>query len=191
MGMHYTAVVLALGLAGSAQAAGVSYKLPTTLGHAAPVYMPSVSIVPLSLPTVHAELAAPILAPSLKAAALPAPAPISLPNLPAPAIGPARLPGVPSPLPLPERTTLAGAKSAPSVDLEFVLNWSLLDDGDEAAPVLVPNDPGPRPLSPAGAVNELKSLAHRDDIPAPGRLFDGVGKREKLRDLELPHVKYF
>lgn len=185
--MHLKTLALIL-LAGPAHAAGISYKLPSTLGNLAPIYMPAASVIPMSLPTVNGVIASPSLTPSLKVSVMPIPAPVSLPVLPAAAIGQARLPGVPSPLPLPERAVV---RSAPAIDAEFVLNWTLLDDdGEAAAPALVPNDPGPRPLSPAGALNELRDASKdREPIRTPGRLFDG--KRETHRELELPFNKYF
>lgn len=172
--MHLKTFALIIGLAGSAEAAGVSYKLPAALGNIAPIYMPGVSIIPMSLPTVNGVIAVPTRAPSVIVSVIPAPAPLILPVLPAAAIGRAVLP-------------------APSIDVPFALNWSLLDDkgGDEAAPALVSANPGPKPLAPAGALNELRDLSEgRDPIRSPGSLFEGR-RREKLRDLEIPASKYF
>ncbi|MCM2304083.1 MAG: hypothetical protein NDJ72_05230 [Elusimicrobia bacterium] len=192
--MHFKTLALVLGLSASAHAQ-VVYKLPTTLGNIAPVVLPGRPVMPMILPTVDAVIAVPAIKPVLNPTAFPVIAPISLPVYPVPAIGPVRLPGVPSPLPLPTPAALAAARRpAPSsVEEPFFINWSLLDDkgGDEAAAAMVPNDPGPRPLAPAGALNELRDLANgRDPIRmTPVRLFDGG--REKLRDLELPSNKYF
>lgn len=191
--MHFKTFALLLGLAGSADAA-VVYKLPTTLGNIAPISLPSRPVVPVSLPSVDATLAVPALKPALTPVVVTVITPVSLPVYPVPAIGPARLPGVPSPLPLPAPAALASARrAAPSgAEEPFFINWSLLDDkdGDAPAAALVPNDPGPQPLSPAGALNALRDVVHgRDPIRMPSSLFDG--RRETLRDLELPSNKYF
>ena len=153
--MHFKTLALILGLANAANAAGVSYKLPATLVNIVPIYMPGVSILPMSLPTVNGTIAVPVRAPSLTVTVTPIP--------------------------------------APSIDVPFALNWSLLDGkgGDEAAPALASADPGPKPLAPAGALNELRDLSEgRDPIRTPGNLFEGR-RREKLRDLEIPASKYF
>lgn len=185
--MHFKTLALILGLAGSAHAQ-VSYKLPTTLGNIAPVIMPGRPVIPMILPSVDAVIVVPTIKPTLNPTASIAVIPASLPVYPVPAIGPARLPGVPSPLPLPTPAALASARRpAPSKsDEPFVLDWSLLDKkgGDEAAAALVPNDPGPKPLSPAGAVNELLREIQ------PGSLFDG-SRPASQRELELPHQRYF
>ncbi|MDD5305646.1 MAG: hypothetical protein PHS14_21315, partial [Elusimicrobia bacterium] len=73
------------------------------------------------------------------------------------------------------------------------LDWSRLDGkgGDETASALVPHNPGPQPLSPAGALNELLDPAlglEKRGLTA-GNPFDG--RRKSLRELELPHNKYF
>lgn len=195
--MHFKTFALILGLAGSAQAQNVGFKLPTVIGNIVPIAMPGVSITPLSLPTVNAMIAAPTLAPSLHAAALPAPAPVSLPVLPAAAIGQARLPSIPSPLPLPTPAALKSERRPAMIVEHFAIDWSLLDDkgGEEAASALVPNNPGPQPLPPSGALNELRDAAQgRDPIrvtpTTPGNLFDGR-RRETHRELELPSNKYF
>ncbi|MEQ1920292.1 MAG: hypothetical protein ABL955_13965 [Elusimicrobiota bacterium] len=188
----FAPVLLALAFTSAAHAASAPFKLPTVHGYA--VTLPGIPVLPISLPTVNAVIAAPALAPTLNASALPVPAPISLPVLPAAAIGQAHLPSIPSPLPLPTPAALKTSRSAPMIIEEFVINWSLLDDkgGDEAAPALVPNNPGPQPLSPAGALNELRDVAQgRDPIRVtPGNLFDGR-RRETHRELELPSNKYF
>jgi hypothetical protein len=184
--MHFKSFALILGLAASANAQ-VSYKLPAALGNIAPISLPGRPVVPMILPSVDATLAAPSLKPALTPVVVTVIAPISLPVYPAPAIGPARLPGVPSPLPLPTPAALASARRpAPSAEEPIVLDWSLLNrkDGDEPAAALVPNDPGPRPLSPAGALNAvLRELK-------PGELFDGRRKPSQ-RELELPYNRYF
>ncbi len=189
----FAPILLALAFSSAAHAAVAPFKLPTVNGYA--VSLPGLPILPISLPTVNAVFTAPTLAPTLNAAALPTPAPISLPILPAAAIGQARLPSIPSSLPLPTPAALkTSRRSAPMIIEEFVINWSLLDDkgGDEAAPALVPNNPGPQPLSPAAALNELRDVAQgRDPIRVtPGNLFDGR-RRETPRELELPSNKYF
>jgi len=166
--MQIKTIALILGLAGSANAAGVSYKLPTTLGNIAPIYMPAVSIIPMSLPTVNAELAIRNPAPSVSVSVLPVPAPAILPVLPAAAIGrERRLPTIPSPLPLPTQAVLA---ETPAIDLDALLNF-------------VPEA--------EAAHHDLRDGSHgRDPIRTPGSLFDGR-RREKLRDLEIPSNKYF
>lgn len=172
---NFAPMVLVLGLT-SANAASIPYKLPTTIGNLVPVALPGSAIIPMSLPTVNAVIAIPN-------------APISLPATPVPsiAIGPARLPGVPSPLPLPAPIALSVRRFAPSAGEPFALNWSLLDDDGEAASALIPSDPGPRPLSPAGALNELRDAVSG---PEPVRAaFDG--RRETGRELALPHAKFF
>lgn len=165
--MQFKTIALIL-LAGSANAAGVSYKLPTTLGNIAPIYMPAVSIIPMTLPTVNAELAIRTPAPSISVTVIPVASPAALPVLPAAAIGrERRLPSVPSPLPLPEQAILA---ETPAIDLDALLNF-------------VPEA--------ETAHNDLRDGAQgRDPIRSPGSLFDGR-RREKLRDLELPSNKYF
>lgn len=98
----YAPLLLALGLAGSSHAAGMSYKFPSTIGNIAPIAMPGISgvtIQPLSMPGV--SISAIVAVPTLNPALYPAPTPISLPMRPAPVVGQALLPGVPSPLPLP------------------------------------------------------------------------------------------
>ncbi|MBI2387436.1 MAG: hypothetical protein HYV14_15715 [Elusimicrobia bacterium] len=183
--MHFKTLALVLGLAASAHAQ-VVYKLPTTLGNIAPVVLPSRPVVPMILPSVDAVIALPTIKPEAIPVIVTVITPASLPVYPAPAIGPARLPGVPSPLPLPTPAALASARRpAPSaVEEPFILNWSLLDDkGDEPAAALVPNDPGPQPLSPAGAVNQLLNEIK------PGQLFDG--RKPSQRELELPFNRYF
>jgi hypothetical protein len=192
--MHFKTLALILGLAGSAHAQ-VIHKLPTTLGNIAPVFLPSRPVVPMILPSVDATIAVPTIKPTLIPVVVTIITPASLPVYPAPAIGPVRLPGVPSPLPLPTPTALASAlRPAPSaIEEPFALNWSKLDDkdGDEAASALVPNDPGPQPLSPAGALNELRDSAFgRDAIRKAAVLFDGA-RRPSPRELELPFNRYF
>jgi hypothetical protein len=187
-----TPILLALTLT-PANAAVVSYKLPTALGNIAPVSVPGMSILPLSLPTINATIAAPALTPALTPTAFPAHTPVSLPVYPVPAIGPARLPGVPSPLPLPvPAALLAAPRSAPSIREHFAIDWSLLDDkgGDEAAAAMVPNNPGPKPLSPAGALKELldPALGSQPRGLTAENPFDG--RRKSLRELELPHGRY-
>lgn len=182
--MHFKTLALVLGLAGSAHAANISFKLPTVIGNIAPLAMPGVSIIPMSLPTVDAMIAAPALAPALIASALPTPAPVSLPVLPAAAIGQARLPGVPSPLPLPTPASLSAARRPAPMIIERFSIESLLDDklADEAASAMVPGS--------RVELNELRDAAvGRDPIRTPENLFDG--RREKHRDLELPSNKYF
>jgi hypothetical protein len=184
--MHFNTLALILGLAGSAHAQ-VIYKLPTTLGNIAPISLPSRPVIPMILPSVDAVIAVPTIKPGAIPVIVTIITPASLPVYPAPAIGPTRLPGVPSPLPLPTPAALASARRpAPSaLEEPFVLNWNLLDDkgGEEAAPAMVPNDPGPQPLSPAGAVNQLLGEIK------PGALFDG--RRPSQRELELPFNRYF
>lgn len=138
----------------SAKAAPGPFKLPTTLGNTVPVIMPGVSIIPMYLPTVNAEIAMP----ALNAASFPVSAPVSLPTLPIASIGRAELPGVPSPLPLPLPIVVA-----------------------EVA----------QPLSPAGALNELRdSIQSRETIRVnAGKVFDG--RRETGREISLPHAKFF
>lgn len=185
--MNYLTLALILGLAGSANAQ-VTYKLPTTLGNIAPVIMPGRPVIPMILPSMGAVITVPTIKPELNPIPSVAKLPVSLPVVPVPAIAPARLPGVPSPLPLPTPVSLASARRpAPSsIEEPFVLNWSLLDKkgGDEAAAAMVPNDPAPKPLSPAGALNELVREIN------PGRLFDGA-RSTSQRELELPYIRYF
>lgn len=184
--MHFKTLALVLGLSASAHAQ-VIYKLPTTLGNIAPISLPSRPVVPMILPSVDATIAIPTIKPAITPVVVTIITPASLPVYPAPAIGPARLPGVPSPLPLPTPAALASARRpAPSAEEPIVLDWSLLNrkDGDEPAAALVPNDPGPRPLSPAGALNAvLREIK-------PGELFDGR-KKPSQRELELPYNRYF
>lgn len=185
--MHFKTLALILGLAGSAHAQ-VSYKLPTTLGNIAPVILPGRPVIPMILPSVDAVIAVPTIKPTLNPTASIAVTPVSLPVYPVPAIGPARLPGVPSPLPLPTPAALASARRpAPSsIEEPFLLNWSLLDKkgGDDVASAMVPNDPAPKPLSPAGALNALLQEVQ------PGSLFDGA-RPASQRELELPYNRYF
>ncbi|MBI2788607.1 MAG: hypothetical protein HYX59_08000 [Elusimicrobia bacterium] len=184
--MHFKTLALVLGLSASAQAQ-VIYKLPTTLGNIAPISLPSRPVVPMILPSVDAVIAIPTIKPAITPVVVTIITPASLPVYPAPAIGPARLPGVPSPLPLPTPAALASARRpAPSaIEEPFILNWKLLDDkgGDEAASALVPVNPGPQPLSPAGAADQLLSEIK------PGQLFDG--RKTSQRELELPFNRYF
>lgn len=192
--MNFKTLALILGLAGSAHGQ-VVYKLPSALGNIAPVVLPGRPVVPMVLPTIDPVIAVPAIKPALNPTAFPVKSPASLPAYPVPAIGPVRLPGVPSPLPLPTPAALASARRpAPSaVEEPFALNWSLLDDkgGDEPAVAKVPNDPGPRPLSPAGALNELREAGDIQDAirKAAEKMFDG--RRMSQRELELPVNKYF
>ncbi|MDP3542930.1 MAG: hypothetical protein Q8T11_10750 [Elusimicrobiota bacterium] len=183
--MNFKTLALVIGLAGSAHAQ-VAYKLPTTLGNIAPVILPGRPVIPMILPSVDAVIAVPTIKPALNPTASIAIIPVSLPVYPVPAIGPARLPGVPSPLPTPAALASARRPAPSSLEEPFALNWSLLDKkgGDEAASALVPNDPGPKPLSPAGAVSELLREIK------PGSLFDGA-RPASPRELELPHNRYF
>lgn len=192
--MHFKTLALVLGLSASAHAQ-VIYKLPTTLGNIAPISLPSRPVVPMILPSVDAVIAVPTIKPGAIPVVVTIINPASLPVYPAPAIGPARLPGVPSPLPLPTPAALASARRpAPSaIEEPFALNWSKLDDkgGEEAASAMVPVDPGPQPLSPAGALNELSDSAlGRDAIRKAVELFDGT-RRPSPRELELPFNRYF
>lgn len=134
------------------------------------------------------------------------PLPMSFPGVSRPAvILPAQLPGVPSPLPLPTPAVfkpfpaalLVKPFSAPSTGGSF-LDWSFLDkrdddEGDEAAGALVPADPGPKPMPPAGsALSALRdSIFGREIIRVhaakPDLLFDG--RRETARDVVLPNGK--
>ncbi len=131
--------------------------------------------------------------------------PMSFPGVSRPAvILPAQLPGIPSPLPLPTPAVfkpvpaalLAKNFSAPSTGGSF-FDWSFLDkrddDGEEAAGALVPADPGPKPMPPAGsALSELRdAIFGREPIRVhavkPEQLFDG--RRETARDVVLPNGK--
>ena len=163
---NFAPILLALGLSVTAHAANISFKLPTVIGNIAPLTMPGVSIIPVSLPTVNAVIAAPSLAPTLTVSAIPAPAPVSLPVLPAAVIGQARLP-------------------APLVIEHFTIE-KLLDDklADAAAEAFAAQHPA--------ALNELRdAAAGRDPIRVtPGNLFDGR-RRQTHRELELPSNKYF
>ena len=161
--MNFKALVLILGLGGSANAAGISYKLPGTIGNIIPVIMPGRPSAPMILPTVDAVIAVPTIKPALTPTVFPAPAPISLPSLPVPAIGQARLPGVPSPLPLPAPAILT------------VVEAEVLD-------LSVPQ---------TGALNELRDATFgREPIRVSGaKLFDGA--RETTRATALPADRFF
>lgn len=104
-------VLLVLGLSFSAKAAPAPFKLPTTLGNIAPMIMPGVSIIPLSLPTVNAEIVTPIRVPTFIDGSLP----LSLPSRPVPVNGRIILPGVPSPLPLPTVIAVAARPQRPAI----------------------------------------------------------------------------
>ncbi len=111
----------------------------------------------------------------------------SLPGVSVPAAnGGVNLPGKPSPLPVPLPAQLsapapvvAGAPLAPApaaaapvtdTDEGFFMRWDLLDGEDDGlSPVYVPVVPGPKPLSPAGAMVELERAADE----APLEVFDG------------------
>jgi hypothetical protein len=168
-------LLLALGLSAAAKAAtpvAIVKINATTI----------TTIVPMSFPTV--------LIPSIT--------PMSFPGVNRPTvIAPAKLPGVPSPLPLPvPAALLAKPFSAPSTGGSF-LDWSFLDkrddDGEETAGALVPADPGPKPMPPAGsALSALRdSIFGREIIRVhavkPEQLFDG--RKETARDAVLPNGK--
>lgn len=174
--MHYkrfSPVLLALGLSASAGAAVAPLKLPTVNGYA--VELPGVKslTVPLQMPgvTVSAPAALPVVAARIAVPAL-APTPIAL----------------------------SVVKAAPSTGDHFALDWSLLDgtsggkadkDGEEHSGELVPVDPGPKPMPPAGAHAQLRdATAGRKPIRmAAEKLFDG--RRETIREEALPHAKIF
>lgn len=185
MNIKHLVPMIAVVFASTSHAAGL-----TTFSAASAASVPGASIAAvITIPTISLSIT-----PSLTAQSLPLSAPLSLPAPIPSIIAPARLPTVPSPLPLPERAILAHARrSAPSTPEHFVLDWSFLDgdDGADAAPALVPVTPGPKPLPPAGAMNELRDLtAGREPIRVEStKIFDG--KRESLREIALPHDKFF
>lgn len=96
-------------------------KLPTPLGNIAPVIMPGTAVIPMSLPTVDAEIAVPVRVPTLIERSYP----ISLPARPVPANGQVILPGVPSPLPLPVVIAVA-ARPAVAIDSLHALRDSAI-----------------------------------------------------------------
>ena len=177
--------MILLGLAASANAVSLPNKLPMSS-----IGLPGASIgAVITIPTLINPIT-----PSLNALSLPRTAPMSLPAPVPSAIHPARLPSVPSSLPLPTRAVLADVRrSAPSIIEHFVLDWSALNGGDgaEPAPALVPVDPGPKPLAPAGAMNELRDIAAgREPIRIEVmKIFDG--RRETIREIALPYEKFF
>lgn len=107
-------LLLVLGLtSANAQiiSAKLPMKLPTPLGNIVPVIMPGVSIIPMSLPTVDAEIVTPVRMPTF----IEAPIPMSLPSRPVPVNGRIILPGVPSPLPLPTVIAVAARPQKPAL----------------------------------------------------------------------------
>lgn len=87
-----------------------------------------------------------------------------------------QLPGKPSPLPLPLPAQLAEAPLAAPLAAAadgagiFFLRWDLLDgDDDGLAGAMVPANPGPKPLPPAGAMAQLESAP-----AAPEQVFDAL-----------------
>ena len=170
-------LLLALGLSGAAKAAS------------------PVAIVKVNVTTISTIVSLPM---SFPGALNPSITPMSFPGVSRPTvIAPAKLPGVPSPLPLPVPAALLAKNfSAPSTGGSF-LDWSFLDkrddDGDEAAGALVPADPGPKPMPPAGsALSALRdSIFGREIIRVhavkPEQLFDG--RKETARDAVLPNGK--
>lgn len=191
--MHYkrfAPVLLALGLSASANAAVSPLKLPTVNGYA--VELPGVKslTLPLSMPgvTVSAQMAAPSVSAKI---AVPTLTPTVIAMTP---ISAASASDLPKPVAL-------GAKTpAPSAGDHFTLDWSLLDgksggssdkDGEEHSGELVPVDPGPKPMPPAGAHAQLRDAsADRKPIRmAAEKMFDG--RRETIREEALPHAKIF
>lgn len=133
-------------------AAGFNGRLPArALG-----VTPSVSVDPLKLPLLPLT--------QLPTVSLPAPS------------GGVELPGKPVPLPLivPSQlpppglaTPPAPAEGASAGEGVVHLRWDLLDGDDGLSPVAVPLQPGPKPLSPAGAMAELERAG-----AAPSEAFD-------------------
>lgn len=110
---------------------------------------------------------------------------ISLPgvNLPATQGGvglPGKLPPLPVQLPVEVAPAAAPDAAGPAAaflddDASYFLRWDLLDGEDDGmAGALVPVAPGPKPLSPAGAMREL---VFADEAPA--EVFD-AGRRTPL-----------
>lgn len=170
----FAPIFVALGLATAAHAANLPGRMP---------------IVPANLPGASIGGVVPVL--NLSALSLPLSAPMALPGPLSPRVTPTILPGVPSPLPLPTPAALtpARAEAAPSIIEKFVLNWSLLDDkdGDSLAPALVPSDPGPKPLPPAGSALSMLhevSIGHEPVRVNGGKMFDG--RREVSREVVMP-----
>lgn len=148
------------------------------------------AILPMKLPSV--SIGALISVPTLFPTQMPL-TPVSLPSHPVPMIVPMRLPGVPSSFPLPMPVALAAYRlSAPNVD-HLAINWSGLHGEDDAlSPALIPVEPGPQPLPPAGALNELRdAAAGREPIRVvhPNKAFDG--RRETTREVALPADRFF
>lgn len=134
-------------------AAGFNGRLPAR----ALSLTPSVAVNPLKLPM-------------LPLTRLPS---VSLPA----ASGGVELPGKPVPLPLivPAQVTAPDFAPAALAPIEagsagegvVHLRWDLLDGDDGLSPAAVPLKPGPKPLSPAGAMAELEHAGS-----APSEAFD-------------------
>lgn len=175
-----------------ARAASAPLRLPTVNGYA--VELPGTAILPMTMPGLIHGMAE-ISVPSLQAQSYPVSGRVSLPVRRAPVEGRAILPGVPSPLPVPLPVVFALAvarRPAPSAE-GFTVDFSRLDDenGDAAAPALVPAGPEPKPLAPAGALNELRD-ASQGRVPVrvnAEKAFDG--RRETSREIALPHDRFF
>ena len=161
--------LLAAGLAGAARAQNV----------------PVVRLQGLTIVTV-------VSVPALRPLSTPLSAPTLIPFAPTPALGPSRLPNVPSPMPLPMPAALAFSRlPAPASSFD----WTFGDE-DGVAPALVPVDPGPKPLPPAGARIDAaaqlrESAKDREPIRVGGgdNIFDGAAARparQPLRVLTIP-----
>jgi hypothetical protein len=148
--------------------------------HAAvlPGKLPASPVFPVSLPGVLPEAAV-----SLKPVVLPLlPSLPTLPSMPLPVQAPSDLPAPQSPLPLGHQPADFAAKAAKAS--RPALDWSFLDrDGGDAAPELVPVDPGPAPLPPSKAAEQLRFAAEAAHEPAPvsaDSLFDHSRPRHGL-----------
>ena len=152
--------------------AGLALSVPAQAAFA-PVKIPSLSILPVSLSgaaavPMTASLSSIPLSPLLPAATFPSPSlPVNFPR---------NLPGAWNHLPVELPAEAAVPVPKPGHDT-YHLDWSFLDGGSDVAHVARPVGPAPKPLPPAGARAQLVyagELVAQEAHAAADALYDGA-----------------